>query len=653
MSCPIIVTGGFPAQTPPVLDPTLSGLVDQSIVRAQGFGSQAFTVAVTALNAMGSALDTLAAPTITVPAFNAIAIDRINAGAIPVVPAGITGTFPAAPDAPVLTGVVLPAVGDVPVFTAIAPVVDFNITAPTALTATAPNAPGLNPVTIPAAPTLSLPSAPALFGLDIPAVPVLNLPVFDAVLADGPVAPSGAFSFTEPAYSDTLLDILKTRLYEMVNGMTTGIPPSVEQAIWDRGRNRESMLMISAIQDIRNTQASRGFTMPPGAAAIFAFAAIQKAKDSASTINRDVMVKQAEMEQNNRQFAITSAIQIEGSLLTYANSVAQRAYEAARYSVEVLILLFQARVTKYSADVQAFLALAEVFKTRLQGELAKLEIFKAQIEGQKVIGEINLQFVEIYKARVDAARIVIDLFKGQIEAAQAEAMVNKTQIEAFGVQVQAFGETVKAKATEYEGYATRVKAEVSKLEGFRTFADAYKSQVEGYSAGVQAKTSVAALAVKINQEVPLDAYKARVQGYQGQVSAVAEQVKAIGNAFDSTVRAYAANVQAQTAQIGSETEVLKTNASVYGITSNVGIEQARVIVQTLIEQAKLRIESIHGVAQVSAQLAAGAMSGISVSAGIHSSASESVSQSNSQSASIGVSISQSSNCSDITTHKGN
>lgn len=650
-SCPLDLILGFPPQTPPVIDTHLANVVDQSILRAQTFGQEAFNSAITALSAMESAVSMLGVPTITVPAFNPDAIGRINAGTVPVVPNGIIGTFPASPDAPVLTAVLLPDVGAAPEFTAIAPVVDFNINAPTALTTLAPVSPGLNPVLVPAAPTLELPAAPALFGIDIPAVPALTLPIFNAVLADGPVAPETAFSFTETDYSDTLLDILRTRLHEMVDGMATGIPAAIEQAIWERGRARDAAAMVSALDDIRNTQASRGFTMPPGAAAIFAFQAIQKAKDAASTLNRDVMVKQAEMEQQNRQFAITSALQMEGSLLTYANQVAQRGYDAAKYAVEAMVLLFQAKVSKYNADVQAYLAGSEVFKTRLQGELAKLEIFKAQIEGQKVVGEINLQFVEIYKARVDAARIVIDLFKGQVEAAQAQASVNKTVIEAFGVEVQAFGETVKAKATEYDGYATRVKAEVSKLEGFRTFADAYKSQVEGYTAGVQAKTAITSLAVKVNQEVPLDAYKARVQGYQGQVSAVAEQVKAIGSAFDSTVRAYAANIQGQAAQVGAEADVMKAQATAYTATANVGIEIARVTAQTMIEQVKLRVEAIRSVAQVSAQLAAGAMAGISISAGVHSSASESVSQSASTSASIALSKSNSSSCSVIETRK--
>lgn len=652
MACNIIATQGVPpTPPPPILNTELSNLVETSIDDAHGFARSAFEQATATLTDLGSALNALTDPTIDVAPFNPSAISAIDTSGLPVAPL-LDAVFPSAPGEPQTEAVTLPSVGDAPVFTASAPAVDLDITPPSELSATLPVSPDVDTVTIPTAPSLDLPAVPSLFGIDIPAAPTLNLPTFDAQLGDSPLAPDANFSFTETTYSDDLLDLLRTRLYEMVDGMHTGIPVAVEQAIWQRGRDREAALMRAGLDDIRRIQAARGFTQPPGAASLLALAVIQKAQDAAATLNREVMIKQAELEQQNRQFAISSAMQLEGALLVYANQQAQRAFEAARYGVEALIAVFQAKVAKYNADVQAYAVQAQVFKSLLEAELAKLEIYKAQLDGQRLIGEINVQLVNVYKTRVDAARTVIDLFRAQVEAARAQIDAGKSEIEVFGARVQAFEATVRAKAVEYDGYASRIKAEVSKLEAFRTYADAYRSQVEGYSAGIQAKTALSALDVKIKQEVPLDAYKARIQAYQGQVAAVAEQIKAVADVFDAEVRAYAAGIQGQSAQVGAEAEVVKAEASAYSASANAEIEAARLSTQTLIEQVRLRVEAIRGSAQVSAQLAAGAMAGISISAGVHSSASESVSQSTgvSTSSSFGVSFSKS--CSDVTTHKG-
>lgn len=635
--------------TPPVPDNNLT--IQGSITRAQSFASEAFAIAVNSLTEMSSLVSAITTPSLPLTGFSGSGIDTIDLSGLPEAPSGLTASFPGLPAEPVLTDVDMPFVGAAPEFTAVLPSANLDIAAPTALTATVPAEPSLSSVSIPAAPDVLLPDVPSLFGIDIPAVPALDLPAFTATLPDGPAAPNSDFAFTEPGYNSDLLDILNTRLYEMIDGMATGLPPAVEQALWERGRARDAATMLSELEDIRRLQAARGFTQPPGAATVLALQAIQKAKDASATYNREVTIKQAEMEQQNRQFAIQNAIQLEGRLLDYANSVAQRAYDAAKYAIEASVAVFAALVSKYNADIGAYQAQASVFKTLIEGELAKLEIFKAQIEGQKLVSQINVQLVEIYKARIDGARAVIDVFKAEVDAARAQAEVNKTIIESFGVQVQAYDSQVKAKASEYDGYATRIKAEVSKFESYRVQADAYRSQVEGFSASVEATTKVAALQTKINQEIPLDGYKARIEAFRGQVQAVGEQIRAIAETFDAQVKAYAAGVQGQAAGVGAQADVVRAEAQVYQATTQAGIELFKGQLEVQLEKARLSIESIKGAAQIAAQLAAGAMAGISISAGVHSGYSQSDSTSSSTSTSASDSSSNSLNVSHIHTYK--
>jgi hypothetical protein len=630
-----------------------TGNIQSAIARAQGFAAEAFSIASDALNEMTAVTAQITTPTLNIPTFTGGSIGTIDLSGQPTSPDLTGAIFPPVPFLDQLQDVALPSIGAVPVFTATPNAVNLDIAPPNALTATIPPEPTTLPVTIPSAPSVVLPDVPTLFGIELPAVPTLTFPSFSASLPSGPNVPDTAFTFTEPGYTSALLAALETQLLSWVNGASTGLSPAVEQALWERGRARDAATMVSELDDIRRVQASRGFTQPPGSAAILALQAIQKARDAAATYNREVTIKQAELEQSNRHFAIQNAIQLEGNLINYANAVAQRAFDAAKYTVEAAVAIFAALVSKYNADIQAYIAQATVFKTLLEAELAKLEIFKAQIEGQKLVAQINVQLVEIYKARIDGAKAVIDIFKAQVDAARAQAEVNKTIIEAFAVEVQAYDSQVKAKASEYDGYATRIKAEVAKLEAFKVEADAYSAQVNGFAAGVKAQTDVASLEVKIKQEVPLERYKATIQAFQGQVQAVSEQIKALAEVFDAQVRAYASGIQGQSAGVNAQADALKAEAQVYSSVTQATIELFKGQLEAQIERVKVLIEGIRGAAQVAAQLAAGAMAGISISEGVHaqSSSSTSFSHNDSNTYSSSESTSDSKSTSDIHTYK--
>ena len=67
----------------------------------------------------------------------------------------------------------------------------------------------------------------------------LDISKFDALIAAAPLSPSNNAVFTEMPYTSTYLDHLRTLLDSWVTGQATGLPPAVENAIWERGRARE------------------------------------------------------------------------------------------------------------------------------------------------------------------------------------------------------------------------------------------------------------------------------------------------------------------------------------------------------------------------------------------------------------------------------
>jgi hypothetical protein len=592
-----------------------SNLVTEGFANAQQYAGSAFSEAISFLQQLSNAAAALAQiPNVdgTLPPV----ADLVNAfvmPAAPAAPAGLTMNLPAAPAVPTLTPVTGFTPGAAPVFTAQLPPIDLNFPVPAPLVATVPTAPTFTDVAVPAAPATTLPDVPTLLGINVPGAPLLNLPTFTAVTPDSPLAPDYIFSFSETAYTSTLLTDLRTVLDQWVNGTSTGLSFAVEQAIWNQGRDREIAASARKVNDSMRNFARLGFSKPPGALALEIASGLQDSQSTLIDQSRAVMVKQADLEQSNRRYAFDTAWKVEEGLITYNNQIAQRSFEAAKYVQQVAIDIYHETVARYSADIQAYLGRVEAYKATLQGELSKLDVYKAELEAQKLIGDLNMQAVEVYKARVTAAQAVVDMFRAQVEAANTQATIQKTKIDAYAATVGAYAETVRAKASEYEMYATRVKAEVSKADIFTAQAGAYRDQVEGFKATVDALVQQKNIEIKVGQEVPLDVFKSLTDAYRVSVGAETDRIGALVKTYEANTSVFSAQVQGETSRVNSEVQVLRADTELATATGNLRIEAAKANIQKLFQTMNALIESVKGGAQVAAQLAAASLSSVNLS----------------------------------------
>jgi hypothetical protein len=575
---------------PPPQSTGAATLVQSGFASAQAYAASAFTEAVAFLSELqGAAAQLQTIPLVdgTLGSVN----DTITAFVtppLPAVPAGLTMNLPAAPTAPVLTPVTDIAVSAAPTFT-------------------------LPGVAIPDAPDYTLPAVPSLVGINVPVEPLLNLPTFTAVTPDSPLAPQFIFAWTEQPYTSQLLQDLRNTLDTWINGASTGIAPTVEQAIWDRDRAREIVASTRKIGESIRMFAQRGFTKPPGSLNLDIQQALQDSQSTVISAARDVMIKQADLEQSNRRFAFDQAWKVEEGLINYTSQIAGRAFDAAKYVQQVGIDIYHEAVAAYTADVQAYAAQIDAFKAILQAELTKLDVYRAEIDAQKLIGEINQQAIDVYRAQITAAQAIIDIFRTEVEAANTKATINKTLIDSFASQVNAYGETVRAKATEYDGYATLVKAQSVLVDIYSSEASAYASEVQGFKATVDALVAAKDIEIKVNQELPLDVFKTLTDAYRTQVGAEVDRVGALVKELEANVSVFSAEVQGESSRVGSETEVYKADAQVLEAAGNLRVEAAKANVQTLIQQVNLLVEAIKGGAQVAAQLAAASLSSVNLS----------------------------------------
>lgn len=504
-------------------------------------------------------------------------------------------------------------------------------TAPADFSEPLPDAPGINLAFDTPSLSVTLPAPPSLLSIQTYKFDGVTLPTIDAAVPElTVVAPSVVQYVPGSMYTSSLLMSAKSVLEDYITNGGTGLPPEVEEALWNRGRDREYRAMGDAVAELERME-SLGYAFPPG---VYLNARVKIATEmgyTASTLSREVAIENAKLEQSNIQWAMQSAIQLEGQLINYNNAVEQRLFEAAKYATEAGIQLYNARVQAYAAYLDAYKTKVAIYEAQIRAEMSKVEAYKAEMEAESVKAQVNTALVQQYKTQVDAALANVEIFKAEVQAIQLKAEIEKMKIEIFGEQVKAYGTKVNAYTAGVEGFKAKVGAEASKQ-------DAFKSQVQAYAAQVDAGARV--IDAKINEfKARIEAKNAEWEGYKAAAAAQTSKVQAVSSVNQAMAESYKAEVSG----LSSYNEVLTKQWQV-------AIDQAQRVVEIGISAAKanaelytttrsLALEAAKVGAQVSAQIGAAALNSAnwSWSESYSDSYSDSVSKSTSTSSSSSTS----------------
>ncbi len=482
-------------------------------------------------------------------------------------------------------------------------------------------APAVTDVTVPEADELVIPAAPDLREIALPDVPTTSLPVFTASApGDTPTAPAEVFSFLEEEYGSTTLTALDARIQEMLAG-GTGLPENIWSEIWDKGRTQESRTATKAVQEATEEWASRGFSLPPGVLDERIREARQKVQDAENQLSREVSIQRAQMEVENLKFATAQALALESMLVQAHLEKQGRALQAAQYTVDAAINLFNAKVTLFNAELNAYSVEAEVYKSRIEAEALQLDMYRAELEGKRIIGELNRQDVEIYSARLDALNTQVSLYKSQVEAVQAVVDIDKTRVDAYRAEVQAYSERVGAKTAEFQAYGEQIKGEMAKVEMYGVDARALATRVEAYAAQTNAQTSQARLAIE-NEELKLKHYGSRLDKYKAEIGGEVARIQAATSVYDGRSRMYAAELGAENARVQADSRQFELALEEGRTEATLSLKQAELAISQVQRIAEIEAENSRTLAKIQASLASAAMSAVSLSAGVSSSASD-------------------------------
>lgn len=590
-------------------------IIEGSYNLMRDYADEAFRSAIDFLNQMEGLAVTLDIPDVTyiwkpLPVIPGMKI------AVPPSDIVVVPNFPGPPSSFVPTPIAPPAISSPPVYGVVKPSIVFPNRPNPIVIGTAPVVPTVDTsVTYPTAPSYTFPSVPTLDSITLPTLDPLVYPTFSAIPPDDTFVaiPGNIFSFTEEDYGSTLFDSIVAALQDRVVNGGTGLNPVVEQAIWDRERNREDQAMLKAKEEIRAEFASRGHSLPPGVEYQKLLEVAVETQNKIVSFGRDIAIKQADLEQENVKHAITETVRLESTLIANWNSIMQRKFEVAKYTQEVAINIFEAQLSLYNARVAAYNIEVQVYNTIVQTELVKVQAYAAEVDAQKLINDINKTTVQIYSEQINAIGVLVSTYKTELEAVAIRLSAEKTKIDIYLGEMQGYIAEIEANKVEFETYKVAVDAETSKIEGYTADINAFAARVGAYS------TEVGALVDSNRAEIDterlrLDSYTNDLEAYKTQVQAETVRIKSKTDTYSELVRAYATKTDAFSTEFTSGLAVYDAAIKENIARVEVELKQADINITKVIEENKLLIETTKAGGLLSSELASAALTAINVSA---------------------------------------
>lgn len=489
---------------------------------------------------------------------------------IPSVDAGVAPTLDAT--APTLTMPSKPS--DLATFTSTIPTVDLSSSFPVAPSLIMPEAPVLPVRTEPTAPTTVMPSFGGQMPTNLAAAPDDLEGSFNAAYRGA--APEfitmvngycdAQLAKFNPQYSNQMTRIEAQLTKYLAGG--TGLSPEVEDAIYARAQAKND-LEAKRMQDAAFADnAARGFTLPAGVMVSALARARQEAANNNAKAANEIAIAQAEMEQKNLQFAVTTSTGLRTAMvnatLSYMQNVAGlngQALDYAKSMLGALVETYNTAVKAFTVKLEAYKTEASVFETLMRGALAGVELYKAEISALQALTQVDQSKVDVYKARIDVLTAASNMYRTQVEAVVSKASLEKLKIDVFQAQVQAYGAQVSAKNAEWQGYSAAIGGEEARARIFNTQVQAYGAQVQGYNADISAKVEIVKAAATTN-DARARQYSATMSGYQTVVQAKGEVARTQLENQRQQITAFQAQTQAAVADAQVKNEYYKALASV-------------------------------------------------------------------------------------------
>jgi hypothetical protein len=441
-----------------------------------------------------------------------------------------------------------------------------------------------------------------------------TLPTFNMTPPD-----AHEFQFTPDTYQVQILQSIKPVIQSMLAG-NSGLPTAVEDAIWQRAAERESVLAFQAEQEALQSYASKGFTLPGGPLNAALARVRQDAQDKKSTLSRDVMIRQHEVQIEQLKFAVAQGLAYENLFMQQYAVVQGMRLEAAKFSVQIALSVFQAWVSKFQVDAELVRIQLETKREQIQLNLGKLQGWRDQLEGQRLIGTLNQQDIDLYNGRLNAVLTDARIYETEVNSAKLVLDENMQLIQQAKLLTDQEMAKLQAKEIESHLYIADIQAEATKQQTWATRSQTFVAQMGAWSTAQNVKLENMRALLARNQELS-QRFDSQINGFNAKAGLIRTQGELIVQSNQTAIQGYSAETQAKSSFNNALIEKSRAIVALAQQNIELMIKNGEINIQNSIEVKRVQEQALSTATQAIVQLLASVLAGHHTSASISDSSS--------------------------------
>lgn len=405
-----------------------------------------------------------------------------------------------------------------------------------------------------------------------------------------------------------------------------GLPAAVENALFERMREREVEQGERLVEQARDEWAARGYVRPPGPLHAAETRARRATSDAVSAANREQFIEHHRAKLDMLREALSTAMAAETLWSQMFTAAEDRRLQSLRMKLDLQVQVFNAMLSRYQAEASMYAIDAQVFNQKFQAAQAKLALYSEELRAKQLIGTLNEQDVRIFAQRVGALQANADIYRAKVEGVRA-------LYETLDTKVNLYRSQLEANKTLIDGYEADVRAYGTQMQALATEADRYRTRATIFASNVQARRDSLASLIAVQ-----DTHFKRAELSRDVFSTNTERISAFIQGESGRINALRDKYAALSSEISAKSEVERSRYALYMAAANARMARYEAAANMLMKngeislQAALQAESLMLRAQETAtttlaQMAAGYTSAANVSASIGDSSSSSLSYS--------------------------
>lgn len=468
---------------------------------------------------------------------------------------------------------------------------------------------------------------PVLRPINLPIPPTLNLDAieFEGVRPIFNATPPNAddFVFENGTYDPVLLEQTKAKILEIFDGQS-GLPAAVEDALFERAREREVELGERDVQQVRDNDAVRGQKYHSGPLHARIYRTRRDATAKVSQLNRDQFIEAWRIQIEQLRAALANAIALEDTWSRLFTAAESRRLEAVQIKMNLAMQVFNAYVTRFNAQVSLYETDARVYVSRFNAEQVKVQAYAEQLRAQSLIGDLNEQDVRIFAERIRALQVNADVYRAKVEGYKALFDAISSKVEVYRAQL----ESNRVLADIYEGdvraFGEQMRAQQSRDERFRVKADIYGRNVDAWARKVDTLYKEQDRQIEV-AKLTRDTFAANTDRVRAFVDGEARRIQSLTDKYQALAAEVGAKSEAERSRFTLMLSVAQAKIARMQAAAEILLKNGEINIQAGLTAENLMLRSRETAATLLAQLAAGFTSAANVNASISDSSSSSIS----------------------------